>query len=161
VTESANFGTWNHSNYLGFFGDKNLGAGFPGAKLEKKRRAAFGFNYGARLREILDGSSNTMVIGGYLTGLPQQNTPLAFLGVHWNDTPGYSQIYTQSTPNSSSPDLFFPYEWCYDRPERNLPCTGSAVEETRAASRSRHPGGVNVLMGDGSVHFIKQTINLD
>ena len=25
---------------------------------------------------------------------------------------------------------------------------------------SLHPGGANVLMGDGSVHFIKQSINL-
>ncbi|HEY2155946.1 MAG TPA: H-X9-DG-CTERM domain-containing protein, partial [Isosphaeraceae bacterium] len=25
---------------------------------------------------------------------------------------------------------------------------------------SRHPGGVNLLMGDGSVKFVKDTINL-
>jgi prepilin-type processing-associated H-X9-DG protein len=27
-------------------------------------------------------------------------------------------------------------------------------------ARSRHPGGVNVLFGDGSVKFLKDTINL-
>jgi prepilin-type processing-associated H-X9-DG protein len=26
-------------------------------------------------------------------------------------------------------------------------------------ARSRHPGGVNVLFGDGSVHFMKNTID--
>ena len=26
-------------------------------------------------------------------------------------------------------------------------------------SRSHHPGGVNVLFGDGSVHFIKETVD--
>jgi prepilin-type processing-associated H-X9-DG protein len=29
-----------------------------------------------------------------------------------------------------------------------------------AASRSRHPGGVNVLKADGSVHFVSQNIDL-
>ena len=28
-----------------------------------------------------------------------------------------------------------------------------------AGTRSRHPGGVNTLFGDGSVRFIKNTIN--
>jgi prepilin-type processing-associated H-X9-DG protein len=29
-----------------------------------------------------------------------------------------------------------------------------------AASRSRHPGGVNILMGDGSVRFAKSSVNV-
>jgi prepilin-type processing-associated H-X9-DG protein len=27
-------------------------------------------------------------------------------------------------------------------------------------ARSRHPGGVNLLFLDGSVHFVKNTVNL-
>jgi len=153
-------GTWNHSNYLAFFGNQNYGAGPPWS-MPANQRAAFGFNYGARLSDILDGSSNTMVFGEYLTGLPQSEAPEDFRGNHWGDVPGFSQIYTQATPNSSSPDLFSPAEYCYDRPELNLPCAGSTPEETRAASRSRHPGGVNILMADGSVRFISERINLD
>jgi prepilin-type processing-associated H-X9-DG protein len=104
-----------------------------------------------------------MVFGEYLTGLPRKDALYDYRGDHWIDIPGYSQIYTQATPNSSSPDLFFPAERCadnYNRPDLNLPCAPSALEETRAASRSRHPGGVNVLMADGSVHFKTQTIDL-
>jgi prepilin-type processing-associated H-X9-DG protein len=29
-----------------------------------------------------------------------------------------------------------------------------------AGSRSRHPGGVNVVFADGSVHFIRQNFDL-
>jgi prepilin-type N-terminal cleavage/methylation domain-containing protein/prepilin-type processing-associated H-X9-DG protein len=155
-------GTFNHSNYLGFFGDRNLGAFFPGGGPANKR-AVFGVgvsNHGTRLGDILDGTSNTMVMSEYLTGLPEGQAPNDFRGVHWWDMPGLSQLYTQSAPNSSVPDLFFPDAFCTSRPQLNLPCAGSTKERVTAAARSRHPGGVQVLMADGSVRFIHQTINL-
>src|SRR5262249_18205775 len=150
--------TLNHSNSLAFFGDDNYGAILP--PVPSYRQAAFGFNYGARFGDFQDGTSNTMVFGEYLTGLPESEAPEDFRGAIWVDMPGLSQIYTRSTPNSSSPDVFFPKGRCYNRQELNLPCTIGAKEEMTAASRSRHPGGVNVLMGDGSVHFVNQGISL-
>jgi type II secretory pathway pseudopilin PulG len=132
-------GTFSHSNYLGFFGDKNYGAGLPGASSPNKR-AVFGFNYGARLGDIQDGTSNTMIVGEYLTGLPEAEAPNDFRGVHWWDQAGCSQLFTQSAPNSSSPDLIFPTEYCYNRPELNLPCTVSPADQQMAIARSRHPG---------------------
>jgi prepilin-type processing-associated H-X9-DG protein len=50
---------------------------------------------------------------------------------------------------------------CDNQPAFNLPCY-SQGEEARAyaASRSRHPSGVNSLLADGSVRFFKNTINL-
>jgi prepilin-type processing-associated H-X9-DG protein len=101
-----------------------------------------------------------MIVGEYLTGLPEAEAPNDFRGVHWWDQAGCSQLYTQSAPNSSSPDLIFPTEYCYNRPELNLPCTVSPADQQMAIARSRHPGGVHVLMADGSVRFIQQTINL-
>ena len=51
-----------------------------------------------------------------------------------------------------------PAGWCVSDP--GLPCFNGAVEQTTfAGSRILHPGGVNSLMGDGSVRFIKNTIN--
>jgi prepilin-type N-terminal cleavage/methylation domain-containing protein/prepilin-type processing-associated H-X9-DG protein len=53
--------------------------------------------------------------------------------------------------------------YCYNRPKLNLPCnagSGSQLHETEtAAARSQHPGGVNGLLGDGSVRFFAQTID--
>ena len=148
-----------HSNYLAFFGDDNYASILPGA-VPADRRAAFAFNYGARISEILDGTSHTMVFGEYLTGVPEGGAQEDFRGAIWIDIPGLSQIFTRSTPNSTSADVFFPAGRCFDRPELNLPCTIGAKEESTAAARSRHRGGVHVLMGDGSVHFVNQSISL-
>ena len=54
-------GTWNHSNYLAFFGDRNFGA----TVARTNRPAAFGINYGARLVDITNGNgtSQTMIFG--------------------------------------------------------------------------------------------------
>src|SRR5262249_40911040 len=123
------------------------------------KKAVFGLNYGAKIPEIRDGTSNTMAFGEYLRGLSQEYKN-DHRGNDWADGPGYSQLYTQFAPNSSNPDLFFPDDHCYNRPSLNLPCAGSDWESSTAASRSRHPGGVNVLMADGSVHFIQQNIDL-
>jgi prepilin-type processing-associated H-X9-DG protein len=156
-------GTWNLSNYLAFFGDRNFGAGLPWA-VPSNRRAAFGINYGANLLEITNGTSQTMIFGEYLTGLPRDQAPNDMRGVHWIDVPGCSQLYTNAAPNSAIPDLVNPAAvFCppsYNRPELNLPCGPGGLQDLTAASRSRHPGGVNVLKADGSVHFVSQDIDL-
>jgi prepilin-type processing-associated H-X9-DG protein len=150
---------------LAFFGDRNFGATFTWP-VPPSRRAAFGINFGAKLVEITDGNgtSQTMIFGEYLTGLPQQEAPNDLRGVHWIDVPGMSQLFTHAAPNSAVLDLFNPSErFCppsYNRPDLNLPCGGGSVKEMTAASRSRHPGGVNVLKADGSVHFVSQNIDL-
>ncbi len=156
-------GTYSHSNYLAFFGDKNYGAAFA----RTSKPAAFGINYGAKLLEITNGNGTqqTMIFGEYLTGLPHTDAPDDLRGVHWIDVPGMSQLYTHAAPNTGMPDQFSPSaRFCppsYNRPELNLPCTGSSVSDMTAASRSKHPGGVNVLKADGSVHFVSQNINLN
>jgi len=40
------------------------------------------------------------------------------------------------------------------------PSSGTSGNIDQYASRSRHPGGVNAVNADGSVHFYKNTINL-
>ena len=44
--------------------------------------------------------------------------------------------------------------------DAGLPCLNvGTFAFSFAGARSQHPGGVNVLIGDGSVRFIKNTIN--
>jgi hypothetical protein len=159
-TQGKLLGYWSHSNYLAFFGDQNFGAAFA----QTSKRAAFGFNYGARLVDFSNGTSQTMIIGEYLTGLPHAEATNDMRGVHWIDVPGMSQLYTNAAPNSAIPDLFNPAaRFCppsYNRPDLNLPCGGGSVDEMTATARSRHSGGVYVLKADGTVHFVSDNINL-
>ena len=65
--------------------------------------------------------------------------------------------YGPSMPGSSPPN---PGSVCDSQPAQMLGCNDQANDSgSYAATRSRHPGGVDCLFGDGSVHFIKNSIN--
>jgi prepilin-type N-terminal cleavage/methylation domain-containing protein/prepilin-type processing-associated H-X9-DG protein len=167
-------------NYCAFMGRESIYEALPVGHVDRAAegvpnvpwvKAAMGFDYGAKFTDIADGTSNTMVLGEYLTGAPRTgNTPGVgtsndVRGVIWDDEAGGSQIYTRSTPNSKDPDRFLT-GYCppeYNRPEANLPCSetvNAGSWNVWAASRSRHLGGVNVLFCDGSVHFVSNTVGI-
>jgi len=151
---SQSWGVFSLGNYQVFFGGQNLGDAAGGLG---KLKAAFGVNFGARLREITDGTSNTMLMGEYLRSRGGSRDQR---GMAWGDQPSYGHIYTQVSPNSTSPDLIY-IGWCDDKPREFMPCIdGDHGPNNTAASRSRHPGGVNILLADGSVRFIRQDIDL-
>jgi prepilin-type N-terminal cleavage/methylation domain-containing protein/prepilin-type processing-associated H-X9-DG protein len=63
----------------------------------------------------------------------------------------YTLFNTVVTPNSKSA----PWNTCTDSN-----CPGCALDSaTFSNAQSNHPGGVNVMFGDGSVRFIKDSIN--
>ncbi len=160
------------SNYLGFFGVDNVqrlqfelsnpnAADSSGMTLGA-RRAAFGLSFGAKLRQIEDGMSNTAVVGEYLKASQSGSDPAHdFRGQIFGDQPGYSQLFAKYTPNPSNPDIIY-RAYCNNSPEQNLPCIDSDRGHTdSAAARSRHPGGVMVANGDGSTHFIRDEVDLN
>ena len=94
-------------------------------------------------------------------------------GIAWGDQPAGAMLFTGAgqtpvtnilTPNSPLPDIVYPYTyWCPDPNVPNRPCkfgNGYHGDDNTAAARSMHPGGVQVLMADGSVQFVSDMVDL-
>ena len=144
-------------NYAVFFG--NLDQGSTLNLTADHLPAAFGFRP-VRIRDIRDGTSKTMAFGEMLRDTDDRGS---FRGGYWRDFPGASWIFTLNPPNSPVPDALWNSQ-CRavdNRPEQNLPCVPLGGNYETAASRSRHPGGVQVGNCDGSVHFITNTVPLN
>jgi prepilin-type N-terminal cleavage/methylation domain-containing protein/prepilin-type processing-associated H-X9-DG protein len=126
-----------------------------------------GRHYGANFAAILDGTSNTVMLAEILAGMRSGDVRGAWAypsGAYiTGGSPHYSNPRYLLKPNSYALDD----NWC-DRPafcsadntDRQLRCLsgGSRAFQT---SRSRHPGGVNVCLCDGSVRFLSDTIELN
>jgi prepilin-type processing-associated H-X9-DG protein len=130
-----------------FGGAPFLDIGSPEGDYNQPGRSTVGFN------TFQDGLSNTLLASEVIVGQGQDLRGFSW----WGDAATFE---TFSTPNSSFPDVMFSPFYCINR-SPNPPCVSSttALPDLYAA-RSRHNGGVNVAMGDDSVHFVKNSISV-
>lgn len=110
-----------------------------------------------KLSQITDGTSQTMMMSEVL--FPENDSDGDMRGDFFsNDAAGFL-FTTNNTPNTSVPDRCG-WNFCVSRPELNMPCTAAPeFQAITIASRSRHPGGVNVAMLDSSVSFLSDDIS--
>ncbi len=118
-------------------------------------------------KDVTDGLSKTLAMSELLIPTTDGSTPLTVdsRGDAFNEKTGHWALHTTTTPNSTVLD--YPEECgpLSNRPELNMPCIqnpvgGNPTRYPEQAARSRHPGGVQALMGDGAVRFVADAIDL-
>jgi len=114
---------------------------------------------------ITDGLSNTMFCSELIAGKGGDVRGVTW----WGDSAGFT---ANLPPNSRLFDLIYASYACeYPSGNNNPPCAVASAKAPATSvnaapvpflymsARSRHAGGVNTLMGDGSVKFIKNSID--
>ncbi|MDO4587340.1 MAG: DUF1559 domain-containing protein [Planctomycetia bacterium] len=144
-----------------------MGSGIGGtaeSRLAKLSEA----NYAkVNLSKAVDGLSNTLAFSEMIqtSSDPSHNATYSdFRGGPYRSDAAFFSAYYE--PNTQQPDELMSSGYCH-APNRivtlKCPCvvetSTRSYYEIRISARSRHPGGVNAAMGDGSVHFFSDTIN--
>ncbi|WP_417737473.1 DUF1559 domain-containing protein [Rosistilla oblonga] len=112
-----------------------------------------------KFRDILDGTTNTIMVGEGIARPMDNVGGHGDLGQYWGGaTWGATGFTTAEPPNTSLPDR--PHS-CKSTSVLQAPClsTSSTRGEQFNFSRSYHPGGVQVTLADASVRFAAETID--
>ena len=152
------------SNYLGIYSGMNeqdaIWEEASDPNFNIRFRGAFGFNKPRKFSDFMDGTSKTLVLAEHLKGINEAD----FRGFPFTARAGRQMLHVQLTPNTNIPDESIPIGgFCgpaENAPDLNLPCIGVWATTNNVAARSRHPGGVNGLLGDGSVSFYSETVDV-
>ena len=119
----------------------------------------FWFQSNTRMRDLVDGTSNTLMASESILRGRQTTGGWGGAGGYWGGGRWGSYGFTTlAPPNTTLPDQVYQ---CKDTTYPFAPCTSIGGSDTaRNYSRSYHPAGVVSVMADGSVQFTGDSINL-
>ncbi|MDA1017109.1 MAG: DUF1559 domain-containing protein [Planctomycetota bacterium] len=146
---------------LDFFGTSAFGAarasyvgnwGTRGSIQDADGNGVFHGNSKISIRDISDGTSNTLIAGERYHGLSAGAT--AWAGVHFDQSNGGGGDPTGGTPNSTA----ITGEGRHVLGSTSVGRPNWRVNPSHGFS-SNHTGGAQMMMCDGSVHFISENIS--
>ncbi len=137
-----------HSNYVLCAGNTLFGNAGGGASLN----GVFYPLSKTKMTDITDGTSNT-AFGSEVILVPDTGSH-DLRGRVYNTWQGNVLFSTLYPPNTTVGDQS---DYCIAAPM--APCAALGGSNLVQSARSMHPGGVNVLMGDGTVRFVSNSVS--
>jgi prepilin-type N-terminal cleavage/methylation domain-containing protein/prepilin-type processing-associated H-X9-DG protein len=156
---AACFGPWQAEplNYAG-----NVGTLSPGINSDPTFQAIqsnglgiYNYNLAYTIASVTDGTSNTIIYGEKAQGKFSKTNNGGGLGADFNNFGWWGDSLSSDTIFTS----FYPLN-----PFNKIALDGLGADNTLGddwieSASSFHPGGANFAFADGSVHFLKDTIN--
>jgi prepilin-type N-terminal cleavage/methylation domain-containing protein/prepilin-type processing-associated H-X9-DG protein len=156
--------SFTRGNYAGNWGNTQWDQGniTVGGNPVAYRQSSFGNSGSTSIAMVTDGLSNTVFASEV-----RQGAPYDVRGLFWSIVPGAGCYMSRFTPNGTKDSLGSNATgdqlrpgFCVNEAARGLPCQQVANDPiSYAGARGLHPGGLNSLMGDGSVRFFKNSVN--
>ncbi len=161
------FGGWNaysQCSFSGSAGNVDIERWWYGCPTPYPQNGVFGYDNSVRIADVQDGLSSTLLVGETSRFKNDPDAPFNEwnVGIWFGSAlPGVTRVqalaFTIPKLNwpmlvPDAPGLQDPTAWINDPASQNFGQWGF---------RSWHAGGAHFLFGDGSVHFIKNTINLN
>jgi hypothetical protein len=155
------------THYVGIAGSVRPEAMPAGAT---SRGGMFFRNSNRGVRDCLDGTSNSMVVGEYsgrakggINGVKQTDGYASGGALSTTNPVPWYGWYESNPANPSAPGAtWHGYKTIQYAPNLYWHGTGSAVGTNinTQSLKSEHTGGIHILMGDGAVRFLSENINL-
>lgn len=170
----ASYYSRRRGNYMVNWGNRNYGAIFDRAELRnlinefgegeapfRHKKGDPGLPLTSTLGKMTDGTSKTLLLAEAL--MAQTTEDRDWRGDILNDD-GQMRFQTMMTPNTSDPDLFDRAgpdgrPWFMETGDPLMPAAGIEQRNQRCGARSRHNGGVNAALCDGSVDFFTDGVD--